>query len=498
MPITNQKIIAIKINKLKGIKELPISFEGHNVTALLGPNGNGKSTILHALACCFEPISPDSTNYKFSSFFLPHPHALWQGSEFEIIHTFRDGANLFEKQPQAYSKNSDRWAPKYSRRPRRDVIYIGIDSCVPMIESEKRQVRLNYSTTDISEEIINTVVEKVSFVLNKNYSSFTLNEDGHGRKFMGIQCDGIAYTALSMSAGEQKVFHIIEKIFRAKNNTLILIDEIDLLLHDLAVARLIHVICERASSKNLQIIFTTHRESIIDLSDKVNIRHIINRPAKTLCFSESKPEAINRLTGKRIRPIEIYVEDNLSKSIIEKICSTLRIQRYVSVKKYGAAINCFTVAAGLILDDEDCENSLFVLDGDVYRSQEEKITKINNVLTGNDQKAITGRQIALSKICQYNLPNGVRPERFIHSLISPLPEQVNQEFNEIIEVARGIVAEEDDHKYVDQIINQIGWEYVVGLSKIVELISTTVEWDEYVSNIYVWLLNRKNQIIENA
>jgi len=390
MPTTNQKLLSIEIIKLKCIKDLSISFIEKNATAILGPNGNGKSTILHALACCFEPISTSAINYKFSDFFLPHSHALWQGSEFSIIHEFRNGPNVYNNQIQHYSKNSDRWAPKYARRPRRDILYIGIDSCVPMIESEKSKVRLNYSTSQVTEEIINTILAKASFVLNRQYSSVTLNEGPQGRKFIGVEADGIEYTALSMSAGEQKVFHIIEKIFKAPKSTLILIDEIDLLLHDLAVSRLIRIITEQAESKNLQIIFTTHRESIIEHSELLNIRHIINKSSKTLCFNDSKPDAINCLTGKKVRPIEIYVEDDLSQVIIQKIASGLGMQRHISVKKFGAAINCFTLVAGLLLDGENCENSIFVLDGDVYKTEEDKRGRINSVLTGNDP-AMMGR-----------------------------------------------------------------------------------------------------------
>ena len=475
-----------------------IPVEGKNVTAILGPNGNGKSTILHAIACCFEPQSEDSTNYKFSNFFLPHPHALWQGSEFELFYEYRDGPNLYENQNQPYTKTSDRWAPKYARRPKRDVIYIGIDSCVPMIESEKRLVRMHYSTNQITEQIINTILEKASIVLNRQYTSFTINEDTQGRKFIGVTSEGVKYTALSMSAGEQKVFHILEKIYKAKNYTLILIDEIDLLLHDLAVSKLIKVISERATLRNLQIVFTTHRESIIDLNDLVNIRHIINKPTKTLCFNESKPDAINRLTGERIRPLEIYVEDDLSHTAIQKVASRLGLKRHVSIKKYGAAINCFTVVAGLLLDEENCENSLFVLDGDVYKTNEEKMGRINKVLTGDDQNAIDNRASALEKISQYNLPDDIKPERFIHSIIITLPNQENEEFNEIIEMAKGIIAEDNEHKFINEIIQQIGWEPIVGLSKIIDLFSTTPEWDSYVSNIHDWLNSRAPQVLENA
>lgn len=138
--------------------------------------------------------------------------------------------------------------------------------------------------------------------------------------------DGLRYSALSMSAGEQKVFYILEKVFRATKYSLILIDELDLLLHDQAMKKLIEVILERAEDKNLQVIFTTHRESVLELEDKINIRHIVCRSGKTLCFNETKPDAINRLTGVQPRPIEVFVEDDLASTIVKKLLLGLSLQ----------------------------------------------------------------------------------------------------------------------------------------------------------------------------
>ncbi len=47
---------------------------------------------------------------------------------------------------------------------------------------------------------------------------------------IGVESEGLAYSSLSMSAGEQKIFLILETILKADKNALILIDELDLLL----------------------------------------------------------------------------------------------------------------------------------------------------------------------------------------------------------------------------------------------------------------------------
>lgn len=71
MDISNQFIKSINIIKLKQLENVNCSFEGHSLTALLGINGCGKSTILHALACCYQPLTTGQ-DHKFSDFFLPN------------------------------------------------------------------------------------------------------------------------------------------------------------------------------------------------------------------------------------------------------------------------------------------------------------------------------------------------------------------------------------------------------------------------------------------
>ncbi len=343
MQISQQRLHKLEITKLKNVKDLCISFESKNITGILGPNGYGKSTILHALACCFQPPNEEQEDYKFSNFFLPSPDALWEGSELKIIHTYRQASQLHENVEQSYGKSSDRWKPIYKRRPTRNIYYFGVDSCVPLIEAEKRNVKINYSTSNVSEDIITTILEKASYCLNRQYDAYNIHDPGKGRKFIGVEANGIRYSALSMSAGEQKIFLLLEKIFRATKYSLILIDELDLLLHDSAMKNLIKVVSERAQSHNLQVVFTTHRESILELSNLINVRHVFGTSEKTLCFNETKPDAINRLTGSQPRLIEVFVEDDLAVAIIKKVAGQLGISRHVSVQRFGAAMNCFTV-----------------------------------------------------------------------------------------------------------------------------------------------------------
>ncbi|MEN9519999.1 MAG: hypothetical protein RLZZ381_2587 [Cyanobacteriota bacterium] len=120
--ISQQKIHSLYIKELKCLKDVDISFEDKAVTAILGPNGHGKSTILllHALACCYKPIDENITsNFRFSDFFLPNTDAQWQGSELTLTHSYRNGKEKPNNNTTVYGKRTDRWKPIYARRPER-------------------------------------------------------------------------------------------------------------------------------------------------------------------------------------------------------------------------------------------------------------------------------------------------------------------------------------------------------------------------------------------
>lgn len=147
---SSQVLHSISIGKLKcinGLKE--IDFSPNSVTAILGPNGSGKSTILHAIACLYKPFHNDPENEKLTvgenhrlvDFFPASPDGEWNGSNFSATMSYRKAQVVTDRKTLPYGKGEpagSRWLEIYARRPEREVYYLGIDKCVPMIESEKK------------------------------------------------------------------------------------------------------------------------------------------------------------------------------------------------------------------------------------------------------------------------------------------------------------------------------------------------------------------------
>src|SRR5688572_829971 len=95
---TQQRLIRLQIELLKNLVDVTIDFdENKRLTAILGPNGFGKSTVLHALAASFQParllkggtVSEAGEDHRYVDFFPNTPHGVWAKTNFRIIHFYR-------------------------------------------------------------------------------------------------------------------------------------------------------------------------------------------------------------------------------------------------------------------------------------------------------------------------------------------------------------------------------------------------------------------------
>lgn len=477
------RIERIQFTQLKSLRDVTISFE-KPLTAIMGVNGCGKTTILHALACVFQPVESGGKNfgenYKFSYFFTPNSDTTWSNSKLSITYTDNNKKGSVSPQRKEYHKDLDRWSPKYTNRPRRPVYYIGIDSCTPEIEMMNSSVKVSYTTSELSDGINTKVCEKAAYILNKEYRVITENDlVSKRKKLAGVKLtNGLQYSALSMGTGEQRVIRILQTVFRAPAYSMILIDEIDLLMHVVALKKLVCVSFEIARDHNLQIVFTTHSLAMHELCDYIDIRYLDQTPEKTIVYSAISNDFIRELAGEDKKPISVFVEDIMSKYIILEIAKELHIRDKLKVSMFGSISNAFTLAAGIVLKDGPDQNTLIVLDGDEHRSEEEKIVQIKKHLSGTEGNIESRRQQALSMIVQYNLPNNFHPEQFIHSLLL----SSNQTENEIVSIAKSIHAVNERHKWISWIVDRMN-EGNGCYKDIIEIAKTGDGWEGYVGDV---------------
>lgn len=484
-----KSIKSLHINKAKGLKDLTIVFEKEGLTGILGPNGCGKSTILHLLACGYKPVKGQDGNssrdYRFPEFFLPVSFRgtnrfSWQGTSIDYVYRDTNGGRSLHVR-----KGSNRWM-RYDKREPRWVSYIGLATCVPDIEKEKLKSIIDYtSVANLDPDLLSDA----SMILGKNYSEYSQCHRRDGRTNKRVEVGGTRYTSLSMGAGEQRVFTILEEVNKAPNYGLILVDEIDLLLHQQSLQRLLKKLEEKARSKHLQIIFTAHNQFILSLPG-ISFKHIYHTPDRTYCLEGNHPEGIEQLTGRPQKDIEIYVEDKLAEALVQQVCDEEGLSKRVSITPFGSIENAFPLAcASEVVDSLKERNMLFVLDGDKYRTDEERKPALRRHLVRSTYNQEVTDEAILGKIKQFVIPQAqdINPEKYYHPLICMLSEDVAcsvRATNLLREIKRRrSMVVQDSHALFSHPIYDLNSDY----SFIAELLSKTEEWAGITSEVREWL-----------
>ena len=483
MPIV-QQINSLHIDKLKGLEDFDISFEDKNITAILGENGCGKSTILHVLACLYRGESKESETNYFTRFFKRVGGAAWAGSKMTANFKVNNSIKSI-----VYEKAQDRWKPRIEKRLERNTFYIGIDSCVPSIEKESI-TKTSYSMIrglDIANK--NLIIAGASQIMGRDYTEFEKPKCGR-RSYKKVNLVGnIQYTSLSMGAGEQRIFTILDRIYNVPEYSLILIDELDLTLHTIAMKRLLDIMVKVANERNLQIIFTTHREEVTSRTD-INIRHIW-KPAnqnRSLCLNQTNPLCMFRLNGHIQKNYEVYVEDDLAEAIVNSVLREYEVLNYVNVIRFGDAANAFSVAAGLHIQGQLSEKQLILIDGDVYKTDEEKLNIMKKRYSGNENGKEIVRREAISHIKQFNLPEHEHPEHFLWTLLKTKQGSLSEFANRIQTNIN------DKHHYLYDIFILQGESRPIFLKELIEELRVDPAWDNYVSEVNTWAFNCKQTL----
>ena len=394
-----------------------------------------------------------------------------------------------------YGKAFDRWSPRYGDRPKRNIYYIGIDSCLPEIEKSNTQNRIIYSSRRKEDRLSQKVIRDAAAILNKSYQSLMENTF-QNKHFNGVELDsGLKYSSLSMGTGEQRTIKILEIILNAEPYSLILIDEIDLLLHVSSLKRLIRRLDEIARDKHLQIVFTTHALEMVDLTQYVGIQYISNISLfkeqetleKTVVYNTINGDLVYSLTGSCERPLKLYVEDELAKAIVKKVLRTLNISGKADVIKYGTMENAFTVAVAKVLERKDCANTLILLDGEKYHTLDEKLLPIKKRFSGTESDIEEKWNQAASMISMFNLPTETAPEKFFHELVI----ENGDDENELVVAAAEIQAVQDKHEWLYNIQTKLNDTESNVVRDIIDLASNSAKWNDYIRPVVEWLSTRK-------
>ena len=391
------RTIKIFHGQIRGLRKGTVDFR-YPITAIAGRNGSCKTTVLALAACAFHNSPSDfklsgrkQAYYTFSDFFVQTKEEAALGDiriGYEILYHNWKGREPGAAWQHRIKKSGGRWN-NYDSRARRTVVFLGVERIVPHSE---RSVSKSYrgkfkSGTDHGWE--DNVREIVGRILGTDYISFSYRRHSKYRLPVVAKKDQKIYSGFNMGAGEHSLFELFSIIYECPNGSLILIDEIELGLHEKAQENLIQELKEVCKKRKFQIICTTHSSRILECLPPESRIFLERSGVETVITPGISPAyATGKLSGRRNAELDILVEDEAAQLILETVLDKeLRSRTHVLPIGSAAAVMRHLAARYKEARYKNVVEVCVVLDGDKSSTKSEQIKLFTNTLeNSNEQK----------------------------------------------------------------------------------------------------------------
>jgi predicted ATPase len=301
----------IKMINVRSFTNQDIRFD-FPITAIIGTNGGGKSTILGAAALAYKDIKPGDFFPK--SNIGDNSMANWR-IEYDVI-------DRSVNKKSAIQRNARFVSAKWRRDNilERDVVVIPIQRTVPANEQAKfkKFIGIKQRKGTFTKNIDPTVATSVSRILGKDasgYKRISISKSSDKSILVGM-ANMNDYSQFHFGAGEASVIDMVTKIEESEENSLILIEEIENGLHPIATHRMVEYLFDVAKRKKSQIIFTTHSEYALKALPPQAIWACIEGRAYQ---GKLTIESLRALTGSASKEGAIFVEDQFVKDFCEEM-----------------------------------------------------------------------------------------------------------------------------------------------------------------------------------
>ena len=353
----------ISLNKVRAFENQVVDFE-FPVTALIGTNGGGKSTVLGAAAIAHKSVRP--------GLFFPKSSI---GDE--SMADWSIGYEIIDKKKnttQTISRNARFRKSKWVRDDLidRPVLYFGIQRTVPASERRefKKFASFSYKFRGKRTDLSPTTQEQVARILGKDVSHFK-QADITTTQTVYVGGDGtITYSEFHFGAGESSIIRMVSEIEAAPENALVLIEEIENGLHPVAVRRMVEYLIDVANRRSIQSIFTTHSEDALTPLPPEAIWSSIDGKTRQGRISI---EALRAITGRVDERMAVFVEDAFAKEWVEAIVRNVLPQNMDEIGVYAVSgdSQAFSIHTSHQKNPaiSDRLRSMCILDGDSQREE---------------------------------------------------------------------------------------------------------------------------------
>ena len=311
-----QYLLSVIIDKARSIEGKRVDFN-FPVTAVVGPNGGGKTTIAGAAAILYKDIAPAdffAKSGKYDSSMLN-----WR-IEYEVIDRSVKANDTVRRTAKYHNA---KWVRNSLQR---EVIVFGVSRTVPAAErKELRRCVSNkfYVEDDKIEALSTTVASSVSSILDKDVSQFKhmrVDQKGYVTLLAGVDFNGDSYSEFHFGAGESSVIRMVSQLESASENSLVIVEEIENGLHPVATMRMVEYLVELAERKKIQAIFTTHSNDALIPLPNAAIWASVNGE---LYNGKLDIRSLRAITGQVNSRLVIFVEDDFAEKWVFHLLSAM-------------------------------------------------------------------------------------------------------------------------------------------------------------------------------
>lgn len=215
-------------------------------------------------------------------------------------------------------------------------------------------------------------VDEVSLILGRNYSEIRLVEHCFF-KLQGTTAifnyGELSYSEAFAGSGEFSVVVLVNKVFEAKDRSLIILDEPEVSLHPGAQVRLLEFLLKRIKVSKHQVVIGTHSPFMLNKLPAEAIKTLFFDSDINKIISTDKTcpdEAFFHLEIEQNSDYSLFVEDRLAAEIVKKSLRTLgqAIHERFNVLYLPGGVDVLLNNYFLAYARTDRKDSLFILDGD--------------------------------------------------------------------------------------------------------------------------------------
>ena len=342
------------------------------VTAIIGPNGGGKSSVLGACACAY--ISQKPGRFFAKSGVLDNSMQNWQ-INYELIDKDIDPRESITRSARF---KSFKW---YRDNLNREVCVFGVSRTVPATErSELKKCASSRYTPRHIENFTTNVISAASKILGKDLSGYGLikvDDTGRVTLLQGETEREVSFSEFHFGAGESSIIRMVMQIESLDENSLILIEEIENGLHPIATQRMVEYLIDTAFRKKSQAIFTTHSNDALAPLPPKAIWAAINN---TFYQGKLDVASLRVITGQVETSLAIFVEDSFAQAWIEAIISehSNTLLQEVEIHYMAGDGTAVAINKNHNQDPSSRFQSICIIDGDSrqHESETEKVYRL--------------------------------------------------------------------------------------------------------------------------